>query len=151
VWLVPEDLCPDGSVELADLTYAALDSAWAIHLGCHGDEVLTLSGWFPTLPPELKTQYDQNGSCEIGEPGFLLCGAFNKDIRTAEMDFYDPRNRERLAFTFDPASGATLPDRGQWIEITGAFDHPAAEQCGPDVGRIVECRATFVASEMRPL
>jgi hypothetical protein len=150
-WLVPEDLCSTGPVELADLTYANLETAWAIQIGCHGDEVLTLSGWFPELPPDAQSQYDVDGTCEIGEPAFLLCGAFNKDIRPEEMDFYGERSSDRLLFTVDPASGATLPERGQWIEITGAFDHPAAQECGPDVGRILECRATFVATELRPL
>jgi hypothetical protein len=66
------------------------------------------------------------------------------------MDFYGDRSAERLMFTVDPASGATLPERGQWIEITGAFDHPAAQEC-PGVSRILECRATFVATELNPL
>lgn len=149
-WLVPEDPCPaPGPVELADLTYAALETPWAIHIGCFGDRVLTLRGWFPILPPEFEIPYDVDGSCEAGEPAFLLCADFNKDIRTAEVGFYDPRNTERLNFSVDPASGAELPQRGQWIQITGAFDHPAAQQCGPDAGAILVCRGVFVATDVR--
>jgi hypothetical protein len=147
-WLVPEDLCPPaGPVELADLTYAQLDTAWAIHLGCFGDQVLTLRGWFPLLPPEFEIPYDTDGSC-FAEPAFLWCGPSNKDIRTIEMSFFDPRNTERLNFTVDPAAGVGLPARGQWIEITGAFDHPASQQCGSDAGVILICRAVFVATDV---
>jgi len=147
-WLIPEDPCsPAGPVELADLTYAQIDSAWAIHLGCFGDQVLTLRGWFPLLPPEFEIPYDTDGSC-FAEPAFLLCSPYNKDIRTAEMSFFDPRNRERLNFTVDPAAGVGLPARGQWIEITGAFDHPASQQCSPDAGGILVCRAVFVATDV---
>lgn len=147
-WLVPEDLCPPaGPVELADLTYAYLDTTWAIQIGCFGDQVLTLRGWFPLLPPELEIAYDTDGSC-FAEPAFLICGPANKDIRTVEMSFYDPRSAERLPFTVDPAAGVGLPARGQWIEITGAFDHPAAQQCGSDAGAILDCRAVFVVTDV---
>jgi hypothetical protein len=148
LWLVPEDPCPSAEpVELADLTYARLDTAWAIHLGCFSDQVLTLRGWFPVLPPEFEIPYDTDGSC-FAEPAFLLCSPYNKDIRTSEMTFFDPRSRERLNFTVDPAAGVRLPARGQWIEITGAFDHPASQQCGPDAGGILVCRTVFVATEV---
>jgi hypothetical protein len=147
-WLVPEDLCPPaGPVELADLTYAQLDTPWAIYLGCFRDQVLTLRGWFPVLPPEFEIPYDTDGSC-FAEPAFLVCGPYNKDIRTIEMSFFDPRNTQRLDFTVDPAAGLGLPPRGQWIEITGAFDHPASQECGPDAGGILVCRAVFVATEV---
>lgn len=147
-WLVPEDLCPaPGPVVLADLTYAQLDSAWAIHLGCFRDQVLTLRGWFPILPAEFEIPYDTDGSC-FAEPAFLQCGPWNKDIRTIEMSFFETGNRERLNFTVDPAAGVELPPRGQWIEITGAFDHPAAQECGSDAGGILVCRAVFVATDV---
>lgn len=147
-WLVPEDLCPPaGPVELADLTYARLDTTWAIYVGCFGDQVLTLRGWFLDLPPEFEMPYDTDGSC-FAEPAFLQCGPFNKDIRTIEMGYFDSRSRERLNFTVDPAAGVGLPARGQRIEITGAFDHPASQQCGPEPGGILICRAVFVATDI---
>ena len=64
------------------------------------------------------------------------------------MTFFDPRQGERLSFTVDPVAGVGLPARGQWIEITGAFDHPASRQCGPDAGSILICRAVFVATDI---
>lgn len=147
-WLVPEDPCPPaGPVELADLTYAQLDTDWAIKIGCFGDQVLTLRGWFPILAPGFEIPYDTDGSC-FAEPAFLMCGPYNKDIRPIEMTFMDSRNTERLDFTVDPAAGVALPARGQWIEITGAFDHPAAQQCGPEPGGILICRAVFVATDI---
>jgi hypothetical protein len=145
-WLVPEDPCPPaGPVELADLTYAQFDTAWAMYVGCFRDQVFTLHGWFPILPPEIETQYDLDGSC-FAEPAFLQCGPYNKDIRVIQMSFFDPRQGERLSFTVDPAAGMELPARGQWIEIIGAFDHPASQQCGPDAGSILVCRAVFVVT-----
>ena len=134
-----------GPVELADLTYAQFDTAWAIYIGCFRNQVFTLRGWFPILPPEFETQYDVDGSC-FAEPAFLVCGPSSNDIRVVEMSFLDPRQNQRLNFTVDPAAGAELPARGQWIEITGGFDHPAAEQCGPDAGGVLPCRAVFVAT-----
>jgi hypothetical protein len=65
------------------------------------------------------------------------------------MTFFDPRNTDRLDFTVDPPSGVVLPERGQWIEITGAFDHPAAQQCGSDAGGRLVCRAVFVITAVR--
>jgi hypothetical protein len=67
------------------------------------------------------------------------------------MTFSDPRNRERLNFTVDPASDLELPERGQWIEIIGSFDHLAAQECGPDAASNLSCRAVFVATEIRSL
>lgn len=145
-WLVPEDPCPPGgAVELADLLYAQFDTPWAIYVGCFRDQVFALRGWFPLLDSEFESQYDVDGSC-FAEPAFLVCGPSNKDIRVIEMTYADPRNRERLNFTFDPAAGVELPARGQWIEITGAFDHPASQQCGPDPASILICRAVFVVT-----
>ena len=147
-WLVPEDPCPPGgAVELADLLYAQFDTPWAMYIGCFGDQVFTLRGWFPLLDSEFESQYDVDGSC-FAEPAFLVCGPSNKDIRVIEMTYADPRNRERLNFTVDPAAGIELPARGQWIDITGAFDHPASQQCGPDPGNILACRAVFVATHI---
>lgn len=147
-WLVPEDPCPPAEpVELADLTYGQFDSGWAIYIGCFRDQVFTLRGWFPLLHPDFESQYDVDGSC-FAEPAFLVCGPSNKDIRVIEMAYADPRNTERLNFTVEPGAGVELPARGQWIEITGAFDHPASQECGPDAGGILVCRAVFVAAEV---
>jgi hypothetical protein len=146
-WLIPEDPCPPaGPVELADVIFARFETAWAIHLGCFRDQVLTLRGWFPILPSDFEIPYDTDGSC-FAEPAFLMCGSWNKDIRPGARDFFD-RSTERLNFTIDPAAGAELPERGQWIEITGAFDHPAAHECGPDAGSILPCRAVFVVTDI---
>jgi hypothetical protein len=89
--------------------------------------------------------YDTDGSC-YAEPAFLVCGPFNKFIRTAETGWYD--GNDHLNFTVDPATGVEPPERGEWIAITGAFDHPAAQQCGTNAGETLTCRDVFVATDI---
>ena len=51
-----------------------------------------------------------------------------------------------------------MPERGQWVEVTGAFDNPAAQDCGEvaelmssDPGAVVfNCRLQFVLSAVAP-
>jgi hypothetical protein len=145
-WLVAAPRsCPSQPLELADVIIPAISRVELLH--CFGRQRLTFRGWFPDLGSGFEIPYDTDGSC-FAEPAFLMCGPWNKDIRPIEMSFFDPRNTQRLNFTVDPAAGIELPERMQWIEITGAFDHPASQQCGPEPGGILNCRVVFVATEI---
>jgi hypothetical protein len=52
----------------------------------------------------------------------------------------------------------TLPERGQWIRVTGQFDHPSADACAdlaagdedPD-SAVFACRLQFVPTKVEPL
>jgi hypothetical protein len=150
-WLVATERCPQPPLELADLVYTA--ATWAVRLGCAGGEELTLQGWYPELPPDIET----SGPCSA-EPAWLVCGYGQHDIRTTEQPFYSgAASANRLIFKVDPASGLVMPQRGQWIEVTGRFDHPAAASCGEaaedDIvsGPLLLCRLEFVVEEARAL
>jgi hypothetical protein len=141
-WLVPVERCPDPPFELADLMYSA--ATWAMKLACAGGQELTLQGWYPVLPPGIET----SGDC-VAEPAWLICGYGNHDIRTTEQAFYSgSESANRLMFKVDPASGLVMPARGQWIEIVGQFDDPAAERCE---GHALGCRLEFVVHEARAI
>jgi hypothetical protein len=151
-WLVPASRCPAPPFELADVTYVA--ATWGMKLACFGKQELTLQGWYPYLPADVEA----TGDCSV-EPAWLYCGPAPYgyyDLRVAEMDFYDTRSAERVVFTFDPSAGLLLPDRGQWIQLVGQFDHPAAQACdGEDTNGVdwvtLQCRLQFVVSAAQQL
>lgn len=148
-WLVPENPCPTRPLTLEDLTYTSTTTDWATRLGCFRGQELTLSGWYPELPPGIG--FEAPGPCAT-EPAFFFCGYAIYDIRPIEMSFEDERNANRLDFVVNPDSGLVLPPRGQWIEITGHWDDPASALCPTDTDLgTLSCRIQFVISGARPL
>jgi hypothetical protein len=126
---------------------------WVMRLGCFSGQELTLQGWYPELPSDVET----SGDC-VAQPAWLICGWDHYDLRTIEMAFYDDRSANRIDFKVDPASGVVMPERGQWIEVRGRFDHPIAQSCGGEEemveglnGLRLLCRLEFVVSSVRPL
>jgi hypothetical protein len=146
-WLVVENPCPVGPMTLTDLTYASTTTNWATRLGCFRGQELTLSGWYPELPPDFET----SGPC-AADPAvaYFFCNYAAHDIRPIEMPFYDDRNANRLDFVVIPGSGIVMPSRGQWIEITGHWDDLASALCpsSGDLGTL-SCRIQFVISSVR--
>jgi hypothetical protein len=84
--------------------------------------------------------------------GWLVCPSGNG------LGADDSESGDRLTVSVDPASGVEMPERGQWVEVTGHFDDPAAQRCGEvaeqmssDAGSLVfNCRLQFVLSEVTP-
>ena len=146
-WLVVENPCPEGPLTLSDLTYTSTTTNWATRLGCFRGEELTLSGWFTELPAGWET----SGPCAT-EPAHFFCTYAAYDIRPIEMSFYDERNANRLDFVVIPGTGVTMPDRGQWIEVTGHWDDPSSILCptDTDLGTLA-CRIQFVVTSVRAL
>lgn len=148
-WLVVENPCPKGSMTLADLTYTSTTTNWATRLGCFRGQELTVSGWYPELPPDFET----SGPC-AADPAvaYFFCNYAANDIRPIEMAFYDDRNGNRLDFVVIPGSGIVMPSRGQWIEISGHWDDPVSALCRTegDIGTL-SCRIQFVISNVRAL
>jgi hypothetical protein len=146
-WLVVENPCPAGPMTLADFTYTSTTTNWATRLGCFRGQEFTLRGWFPKYDPEPGIGFECND-----EPAFLMCNFGVVDVRPIEMSFYDERSANRLMFAVDPDSGAVLPSRGQWIEITGHWDDPASAFCptDTDLGRL-HCRIQFVVTAITAL
>ncbi|MEX0626599.1 MAG: hypothetical protein WD402_08640 [Chloroflexota bacterium] len=148
-WLIVENPCPEGPMTLTDLTYTSTTTDWATRLGCFRGQELTVSGWYPELPPDFET----SGPC-AADPAvaYFFCNYAANDIRPIEMAFYDERNGNRLDFVVIPGSGIVMPSRGQWIEISGHWDDPTSALCptGGDVGAL-SCRIQFVIRSVRAL
>jgi hypothetical protein len=63
-----------------------------------------------------------------------------------------------MKISIDPATGLAMPSRGQWVEVVGHLDDPAARDCAPvasgsqDPVRVVlTCRTEFVAESVTPV
>jgi hypothetical protein len=143
-WLVPDErTCPSEPIELADVTNLALTKLEMLH--CLGDRELTLRGWL-TAPPPGEDDTDLIAECRQREP-WLRCGSLFDFLRPEEAEWAGDANY--LDFVLDPGSDVVRPERGQWVTVTGAFDHPDAEACG-DVAAVLVCRFSFVLTSIRP-
>ena len=63
-----------------------------------------------------------------------------------------------MAISIDPATGVTMPPRGQWVEVVGHLDDPAARDCAPLAGGeqdpvrvVLTCRSEFAAESVTPV
>ena len=136
---------PHTIVTLSEMQYT-------LRLICFDSEPLTFSAWWPEVPDDSG----QDGECAASETdiAWLVCQNLNDNGLGAD----DSESGDRLTVTVDPASGVEMPERGQWVEVTGAFDNPAAQDCGEvaelmssDPGTLVfNCRLQFVLSAVAP-
>lgn len=142
-WLVADPrTCPSEPIELADVTLMALTKLEMLH--CLGGRELTLRGWLPALG---SSEDDAHFVAECRERNpWLICGSMYDKIRPVSTDL---SSSNYLDFVIDPASGVVVPDRGQWVTLTGAFDHPDARSCG-DARAVVICRFSFVLISIEP-
>lgn len=143
-WLVPhEPDCPP-PMELSDLTYANLSRFEAI--ACFGGEEVTVRGWYVDLPADAEPP----GQCSA-EPAWLVCGWGYHMLRPEPSGWYGGANN--LQMKVDPASNVQMPPRGNWVLVTGMWDHPGAKACGSDVQEDVAfrlmCRMEFVVTSAR--
>jgi hypothetical protein len=148
-WLAPTDpeRCPEPNIT----TISETGFTW--RLVCWADAPITFDAWWAEIPDDAGL----GGRCdEADRPGgFLYCQNINYNGLAAspEEGFVN-----RLALSIDPESGLEMPERGQWIRVTGQFDHPAAAACADLAGEfedshgaIFHCRLQFVPSSIEPL
>lgn len=158
-WLA---LQPDGCLPPTHDTSTYVSRTPLEQLACFGDVTWTLRGYF--APPT-------GVNCGIGpahdDPPWLAPCAFV--LLQAQENEYE----SGFAVHVDPALGA-CPFRGldpgcpfadligEWIEVSGHLDDPAAASCVPPIGEgrgpefirpdpdwvILDCRATFVATSV---
>jgi len=117
-----------------------------LRLVCFDSEDMTFVAWWPELPDDAGL----GGACPASETdvGWLVCQNINYNVLAASEE--DPAGR--FPISLDPDSGVTMPERGQWVEVTGHFDYPAAQDCGQasdamemDASELVfNCRLQFV-------
>ncbi len=101
---------------------------------------MTFRGWYPDLPP--GSQETNLEACQA-ERVWLLCNSVYEMIRLEPGSWAG--NADYFAFVVDPAAGISMPARSQWVEVTGAFDHPAAATCG-EAGVVLRCRSIFAVN-----
>jgi hypothetical protein len=117
-----------------------------LRLVCFDAEDMTFVAWWPELPEDAGL----GGACAASETdvAWLVCQNINYDVLGASPD--EPVGR--FPISIDPDSGVTMPERDQWVEVTGHFDDVAAQDCGQasdamemDAGELVfNCRLQFV-------
>ncbi len=122
-------------------------------LACHGSTSIRIRGWWPQIPPDAGL----GGTCGATpkpSPAWLVCGSYNELAMSETAGF----GSAGIAVNIDPASGVTMPPRGQWIEVVGHLDDPAARDCTPAGGGeqdpvrvLLTCRAEFVAESVKPV
>ena len=145
-WLAPTEVdCPRATLQ----SITAVGSTY--RLVCWKRNDISFDAWWPELPDNAGL----GGTCAVGEAAFLYCQNINYNgLTVAPRDGFE---EQRLFLSIDPATGVQMPKRGQWIHVTGAFDHPAAAACadlaeGDEDPAIVvlRCRLQFVPSEVIP-
>ncbi len=142
-WLIPDERsCPSDPIQLAAVTNLALTKLEM--LDCLGSRELTLRGWLPALGSS-EDDSALIAECRNQHP-WLTCGSLYDDLRPTNTELGDANY---LEFVIDPESGVVVPDRGQWVTVTGAFDHPEAAKCG-DTAAVLICRFSFVLTSINP-
>jgi len=137
-WLVPDPRpCPSQPIELADVTNLALTKLEMLH--CLAGQQLTLRGWYTPITPGEEDPATSLEDCRDRSP-WLLCRSIYDILRPIEAPWVG--NADYLDFVIDPASGVVMPERGQWITVTGSFDRPESDSCG-NVSSVLACRFTF--------
>lgn len=142
-WLIADERsCPSDPIELSDVTNLALTKLEMLH--CLGRQELTLHGWLPALG---SSEDDSSliAECREQHP-WLTCASLYDEVRPGNTEL---GNADYLDFVIDPDSGVVRPERGQFVTVSGAFDHPDAETCG-DTAAILICRFSFVLTSIDP-
>jgi hypothetical protein len=118
-------------------------------LACYGSTPIRVRGWFPKIPENAGL----GGTC--GPPSavsWLVCLGLNYNtLGTSESAPFG----SGIQVAIDPASGVTMPARGEWLEVVGHLDDPAARDCrdfgGGQVNAVLSCRSEFVAESVTPV
>jgi len=118
-WFAPARVeCPDPAAETDD--FIMLQAT--LVLPCYGNAELTFEAFYSELP-----EGGLGGTNCTRESAIMW-------LYCPDQGYYQVRAQPDavpMTLYVDPASGVTLPERGTWLRITGAFDHPDAAQCAP--------------------
>lgn len=123
-------------------------------LACYGSSPIRFRGWLPEIPPDAGL----GGTCGGGNPTtwWLQCGFLNytRLVISQSAGF----GGVGLNISIDPASGVTMPPRGQWVEVVAHLDDPAARNCTPlgggeqdPVRAVLSCRGELAAESVEPV
>jgi hypothetical protein len=125
-------------------------------LACYRSSPIRFRGWWPEIPPDAGL----GGVCGyVGKPNlpaWLVCQNINYNgLAISESAGFEGVG---LKISIDPASGVTMPPRGQWVEVVAHLDDPAARDCAPlgggeqdPVKVVLTCRSELVAESVKPV
>lgn len=149
-WIAATDREPCPEPDVATIS----ETGFTWRLVCWADEPITLQGWWPETPDDSGL----GGSCpSLDEPGgYLHCQGVNENVLLASPQ---EGTVARVWLSIDPASGLAMPERGQWVRVTGQFDHPDAQHCADladpewedSHGAVFACRREFVPTSIEAL
>jgi hypothetical protein len=148
-WFVATDVdCPDPDTETNDFLSLPL----RLPLVCYGSDEITFTAFYPEIPESAPS-----GIC-VDDPSvaWLYCANVGYHEVWPTETYTGPQTRLHV----DPSSGIDLPEPGQWLRITGSYDHPRAADCADaeeDAGQygdsdlaVLACRTNFVVSAVGP-
>jgi hypothetical protein len=148
-WLAPAEAppCPEEPVSVVSLS----ELQYTLRLVCFGADALTFVAWWPDEPVAGAV-----GGCPAADSdvAWLACQETNPNGLAADPS----ESAGRLMVSVDPAAGPAMPERGQWIELTGHFDDPAAQGCAEvaelrdsdPAAEVFTCRLQFVVTAVSP-
>jgi hypothetical protein len=124
-------------------------------LACYGSTAITVRGWWPQIPDGAGL----GGLCGPPvkpNPFWLVCQNLNyNELVISESECFECVG---MKVSIDPATGVTMPPRGQWVEVVGHLDDPAARDCAPTaagggdpVQVVLTCRTEFVLEAVAPV
>jgi len=154
-WLEPATLsCPSSTMNLEALIGDdATGPRTALGLlACYGPSPVRIRGWWPKIPSDAGL----GGACPAKPTiWWLQCGSldYSRLVVSESAGF----GGLGLNVNINPTSGVKMPPRGQWVEVLGHLDDPAARDCSPAGGGeqdpvkvVLTCRSEFVAESVSP-
>jgi hypothetical protein len=146
-WLEPGTTdCPTWSSDR--LTDEMISLQRIAYLACYAGGSLSTVAYFPVIPDDAGL----GGACRDVPEALSWIGC-NLGYTQVVTDEQGAMLGPGLVLAVDPAS-VEMPDRGQWVRITGRYDHAAAQDCTygeqPALSTLY-CRAEFVVESAEPV
>jgi hypothetical protein len=156
-WLEPTSVpCPASPMNLEAVVVEPRSLTPLERLACYRSTPIRFRGWWPEIPPDAGL----GGACgdvvNPKNPTWLVCQGINYNgLAISESAGFEGVG---LKISIDPASGVTMPPRGQWVELVAHLDDPAARDCTPLGGGdqdlvsvVLACRSELVADSVNPV
>lgn len=97
-----------------------------MRLACFGPDPFTFRAWWPEAPDDAPL--DVPCLAQDAPSGWLMCQQLHDAV--VMIDDTQEAGGIGLRVYINPASGASMPERGTWLELTVHLDDPAAQSCG---------------------
>jgi hypothetical protein len=139
--------CPSPQPSIEEIS----ETQDTLRLVCWSGQELSFRAWWPVVPDDAGL----GGACPALElpAGWLVCQNINYNgLAANEAEGFV----HRLSLSIDPSSDVTMPERGQYVDVTGHFDDPAASLCAEaaqvmdtePILLVFDCRHQFVPTSV---